>query len=480
MKRLDETTMGGLPAAVARVGYDRTALAPGIVHLGVGAFHRAHMAVMTDEAIAAGDIGWGILTASLRSPETRDALRPQAWLYTVATQAPEVERLRVVGSIADVLVAPEDPERLVAAMADPRVRIVSLTVTEKGYCRDPATGALDEAHPDIVHDLARPRQPRSAPGFLVAALAERRAAGVPPFTVLSCDNLPANGRATHGVIARLATLIDPALGAFIHHHVACPSSMVDRIVPATTDADRARVSAALGVEDAWPVMAEPFSQWVIEDRFPLGRPRWELAGAQFVGDVEPFELMKLRLLNGAHSTLAYLGLLAGYETVANASADPALARAVEALWDEVRPTVPPPEGTDLRVYCHGLLDRFRNPAIRHRLAQIAMDGSQKLPQRILAPIRDNLASGRSIGNAALAIAAFALHASGVDAKGGRVDVRDPLAGEMATRLENIWREPVAALDRLLALKPLFGTDLPDSPAFRMAVRERLESLVVNR
>jgi fructuronate reductase len=477
LNHLSNATLATLPVAVARPAYDRSKVTPGIVHLGIGAFHRAHQAVMTD-AVLAGDTSWGIVTASLRSPDTRDALAPQDGLYTVATLAPGGEQRRVIGAILDIMVAPEDPERLIAAMADPRIRIVSLTVTEKGYCHDPATGALNEAHPDVVHDLAHPATPRSAPGFLLAAIARRRQNGVAPFTVLCCDNLPSNGHTVHRVLARLAELMDPALGNYVRDNVACPSTMVDRIVPATTDADRTRVSEALGVADAWPVMAEPFIQWVIEDDFPQGRPRWELAGAEFVRDVAPFELMKLRLLNGAHSSLAYLGLAMGHEFVFQASADARLARFLTGLWAEARPPLPPPEGTDLAFYCGRLLERFRNPAIRHRLAQIAMDGSQKLPQRLLGTARDNLAAGRPVRHVARAVAAFALHASGIDGAGKPIEVRDPMAARMAQALDGVRRDPAQALGRFFAITAIFGDDLPRAEAFTGAVRAEMAAILV--
>jgi fructuronate reductase len=479
MKRLSDAALAALPPAVARPAYDRGAVTPGIVHLGVGAFHRAHQAVMTDAALAAGDSSWGIIAASLRSPDTRDALLPQDGLYTVAVKGPEGEQLRVVGAITDVLAAPADPERLIGAMADPRIRIVTLTVTEKGYCHDPATGALNEAHPDVAHDLAAlaaSSAPRSAPGFLLAALARRRAADMPPFTVVCCDNLPSNGRTVHRVLARMAELADPAFGEYVRTRVACPCTMVDRIVPATTDADRARISASLGVADAWPVITEPFIQWVVEDRFPQGRPRWELGGAAFVRDVAPFELMKLRLLNGAHSSLAYLGLLAGHETVAQASADPALARFLEGLWAEARPSLTRPEGVDLQEYCDRLLARFRNPAIHHKLAQIAMDGSQKLPQRLLGMARENLAAGRPVTHAARATAAFALHASGRDASGRSVEVKDPLAAAMAESLAGLREDPEGALGRFLGMRAIFGDDLAADGRFSAAVLASVRDL----
>jgi fructuronate reductase len=374
-KRLSSASLAALPAEVQCPGYDRSKLRHGILHLGIGAFHRAHMAVYTDAIAGLGDLGWGIRAASLRSPDTRDALASQDDLYTLGIQSGEGTTLRVIGIVKDVLVAPESPEALIAAMADPAIRIVSLTVTEKGYCHDPATGELNEAHPDIRHDLGALDRPRSAPGFLVAALLRRHSAGIPPFTILCCDNLPANGRTVRRVILRMAALADPALGRTLEGSLAVPCTMVDRIVPSTTDTDRASIAARLGVQDAWPVVAEPFSQWVIEDNFPLGRPAWEKVGVQFAKDVAPFEHMKLRMLNGSHSALAYLGSLAEHAHVSDAAQDPALARYLSGLWREIAPAVPPPPGQDVMAYADALLARFRNTAIRHKLTQIAMDGA---------------------------------------------------------------------------------------------------------
>jgi fructuronate reductase len=451
---------------VARPGYDRRGLATGIVHLGVGAFHRAHQAVYTEAVLQGGDRRWGIAAASLRSAETRDALGPQDGLYTLE-QRGEDDRRAVIGAITRLLVAPEDPSALVAAMADPGVAIVSLTVTEKAYARDAASGALLEDDPGVLHDLAHPDAPRTPLGFLAAALLRRRAAGVAPFTVLCCDNLPANGRAVHRVLSRFAALRDADFGAFVAGEVACPDTMVDRIVPATTDADRARVSAALGLADAWPVVAEPFTQWVIEDRFPAGRPAWEAAGATLVADVAPFEAMKLRMLNAAHSGLAYLGYLAGDETIAEAMRDPGLAGLAAGLMDDAAPTLAVPAGTDLAGYRRALLERFRNPALRHRTWQIAMDGSQKLPQRVLATTRDRLALGLPVARQALAVAGWMRYVAGVDERGAAIDVRDPLANEIAARVAEAGAERLVA--GLLGLRAVFGPDLPADPRFVAAL-----------
>ena len=361
-------------------------------------------------------------------------------------------------------------------MTDPRIRIVSLTVTEKGYCHDPATGALDARHPDVVHDLANPATPVSAPGLLVRALELRRAAGLRPFTVLSCDNLPANGETTARVVVGFAALRSPDLAGYIEKEVAFPSTMVDRIVPATTDDDRVLVRAATGLSDAWPVVTEPFTQWVIEDRFPTGRPAFDEAGAQFVADVRPFELMKLRMLNGSHSTLAYLGYLAGHAFVSDAIADPDFHALIRGLMnDEVMPTLSREVG-DLAAYRDALLARFANPALKHRTWQIAMDGSQKLPQRLLGTIRDRLASGQPITRLALGVAGWMRYVTGIDEQGRTIDVRDPLAVKLHDIASAAGGKPDRLLDGLLGLREVFGADLPANEAFRTVLAGHLTAL----
>ncbi|MGN6537071.1 MAG: mannitol dehydrogenase family protein, partial [Mesorhizobium sp.] len=313
--------------------------------------------------------------------------------------------------------------------------------------------------------------------FIVEAIAHRRAAGVRPFTLLSCDNLPANGRTLKRVVSRFAALRDADLGPFVAGEIACPSTMVDRIVPATTDADRAAVSRTLGMEDAWPIMTEPFSQWVIEDDFPAGRPAWEMAGATFVSDVDPYELMKLRLLNGSHSTLAYLGYLAGHETVSDTMAAPGFATLVRSMMDEeVTPTLPRLPGIDIEAYKADLLARFRNPALRHRTWQIAMDGSQKLPQRLLGTIRDRIAAGVPFTRLALGVAAWIRYAAGSDEKGARIDVRDPLAETMRKRAQGCTSAAELAA-AFLKMEQVFGTDLSANASFAAVVEAALTSLV---
>ena len=410
--RLSSATIAKLPGTIAIPRYDRDAVTPGIVHLGVGAFHRAHQAAYVDACLTDGEADWGIVGVSLRSPDTRDALAPQDGLYTLAVRDSQGEQLQVVGSILSLLVAPEDPGAVLTALTDPRTRIVTLTITEKAYLRV-ADGSLDKNHPDIVHDLANAGSPKTAHGFLTEALARRRAVGAPPFTVLCCDNLPANGATLHRLLVEFAKLRDAhgsagdqPLAGYVAAEVAFPSSMVDRIVPATTDSDRARIAQELGLEDAWPVMAEPFRQWVVEDRFPTGRPAWEKVGVTMVEDVGPFEDMKLRLLNGAHSGIAYLGLLSAHATVDRAFADPAIRQFVDALWAEAIPTLPDGAGLDTTAYTAELAERFSNTALAHRTAQIANDGSQKLPQRIIASALECLEAGTELVHLTLVVAAW--------------------------------------------------------------------------
>lgn len=458
MNQLSDATLWRLPPGIAQPGYDRRSLNTGIVHLGVGAFHRAHMAAFTDDCLNAGATGWGITAASLRSPETRDALAPQDGLYTLALRDGGQEDLRVIGAIRDILVAPESPEALLRAMADPAVRIVSLTVTEKGYTADVATGDVQFDHPDVRHDLEHPHVPRTALGLVLRALAIRRMLGIRPFVVLSCDNLPGNGRLVHRALEQLAEVADPALGRFVADEVACPSSMVDRIVPATTEADRAMVAGRLGMPDAWPVMAEPFAQWVIEDNFPAGRPDWECAGVAFTADVAPFETMKLRLLNGAHTTIAAMGRLSGAETVADAIGNPAIRGVVAALWAEVTPTIAP--GIDASAYTARLLTRFDNTALHHRCAQIATDASLKVPQRLIAPLRDLRAEARAAPVLCFALAAWIRSSQGADQSGAPMPLSDPQLLAWANR-PGPEVPPAETVRAVVRFRPVFGPGLDD-------------------
>ncbi len=439
----------------ARLTRTRPAPAVGIVHLGLGAFFRAHGAIYIEEAVAASGGDWGILGVSLQSPTMRDHLAPQGGTYTAMEMGPEGRKARHVQILREVLVAREDPEAVLRAMAAPEIRIVSLTVTEKGYCHEPATGRLNLNHPDIRHDLTA-ALPISAPGMLVRALDLRRRAGLRPFTVMTCDNLPNNGRVVRGVVLDLAHQIDPTLARWIETEGRFPATMVDRIVPATKPEDILEVAEAIGAHDAAPVMHEPFRQWVVEDDFVDGlRPDLGAVGVQLVQDVTEYEHMKLRMLNGTHSSLAYLGYLSGHETIADCMADPVLEQTVRHLWQaEIIPALTPPPGVDLHAYAAELHARYANPAIRHRTWQIAMDGSQKLPQRILGTLDTNLQAGRPCPGLTLAVAAWMVYVSGTDLDGRPIEVKDPLAPilkEAATSAR-----PVAAL---LALSQVFPQDL---------------------
>lgn len=430
--------------------------ATGIVHLGLGAFFRAFGCVYVADAMQAAGGDWGIVGVSLRSPDTREALKPQDWAYTSVTLTPDGPQTRVIDVLNDVLVAPEDPQAVLDAMCDPGVRIVSLTVTEKGYCHNPATGALNMGHPDILYDLTH-NLPRSAPGYLVRALQQRHAAGIAPFTVLTCDNLPHNGALVRGVVLDMARRIDPALADWIAENGRFPATMVDRITPATTDEDIKTVETLTGLHDAAPVMHEPFRQWAVQDDFVNGdRPDLAAAGAQLVDDVAAFEDMKLRMLNGTHSALAYLGYLAGHETISDTVADPAFAAYVRHCWEEIMPAVAAPPGIHLTDYADALFDRYANPAIRHRTWQIAMDGSQKLPQRLLGTLRANLDAGRDSPALCLAVAGWMRYVAGKDEAGQPIDVRDPLADLLRDTATDSATGTVAAL---LSLDQIFPADL---------------------
>jgi len=444
----------------------------GIVHLGLGAFFRSFGAVYIADAMERSGGDWGILAASLKSPGTRDALAPQGYAYTALETGPQGDHARVIAVIDDMLVAPEDPAALVAAMADPGVKIVTLTVTEKGYCHNPATGDLNLSHPDILHDI-RSTLPRSAPGFLVRALQARHAAGHRPFTVLTCDNLPHNGAVVRKAVLDLAQAIDPALAGWIAAEGRFPSTMVDRIVPATKPSDLDRVAALTGMTDAAPVVHEPFRQWVVEDDFVDGqRPDLGAVGAEMVRDVAPFELMKLRMLNGTHSALAYLGYLAGHETISDTTADPLFADFARHLWTaEIMPTLTAPEGTDLTAYSEALLERYKNPAIRHLTWQIAMDGSQKLPQRLLDTLRDATSPCPGL---CLAVAGWMCYVGGLDENGAEIDVRDPLAVTLKG-LSDGADTPAEKVAALLSLRDVFSQEIAEK--IKVPVTAAYQSLI---
>lgn len=382
-----------LPSNVAQPGYDRSELRPGILHFGLGAFHRAHQGVYTQRALQSEFGPWGIVAVNLRSPEPVEALVAQDGLYSITVRDSEGDTSEVVGATVDWLCAATDRERVLTYLASPFIHVVTLTVSEKAYGLHPSTGGLDKAHPAVANDLANPDAPVGAIGYLVAGLASRREKAMRPFTILCCDNLPSNGKVVRRLVLDMATRRDPELAKWIEQEVTFPSSMVDRIVPAATEDTRTRAKSLLGVEDALALDTEPFMQWVIEDEFVSGRPAWEAGGALFVENVEPYEKMKLRLLNGSHTMIAHLGLLKGLECVRDVMAVPEFVATTRDHMRAAAATLDPVPGIDLGHYMDQLIDRFSNRAIAHRNIQIAMDSSQKLPQRIFSPAVDALASG---------------------------------------------------------------------------------------
>ncbi len=429
--RLSAAALDRLPPDVLRPDYDRSAVKRGVVHLGIGAFHRAHQAALFEAALASGDMQWGVTGVSLRSGDVRDQLAPQDGLYTLLVRDGASERAQIVGAVQEVLVAPEDPRAVIAALASPDAHIVTLTITEKGYKLDRATGGLLVDDPDVAHDLVSLDAPRTAPGFIVAGLKARRAVHLQPLTIMSCDNLPHNGVLLRDAVVAIARAHDPSLADWIAVDVAFPSTMVDRIVPATMPDDIAALAQRLGAEDRAMVKTEPFTQWVIEDRFSGSRPDFAGLGAQLTDRVAPWEDAKLRLLNGAHSAIAYLGGLAGDEFVHQFVARDVGRRLIAMLWDEAQDTLDPPARLDIPAYRTALLERFANPTLQHRTRQIAMDGSQKLPQRLVQPLIERAAAGKASPALTLAIAAWMRWQAGWTDDGERFAIDDPAADRLA-------------------------------------------------
>jgi len=447
----------------------------GIVHLGLGAFHRAHQAVATDDALAAKGGDWRICAVSLRSTALAEALAPQNGLYTLIERGVEGSRARVIGAISHTIA--NDPAATLAALCDPAIRIVTLTVTEKGYGIDRATGAHDPAHPAVAADLNSPNSPSGLLGLLTAALAARRKAGVQPFAVLCCDNLPENGRLLRGGVIGFARAIDPDLADFITAEVAFPSSMVDRITPAATDRTRADASDATGCIDLAAVETETFSQWVIEDHFPHGRPAWEAGGAIFVSDVTPFERAKLTMLNGTHSMLAYAGFLSGREFVRDVMEDGDLSALVRRHLDATAGVLPALPELDLGAYAAALETRFRNPSIDHATYQIAMDGTEKLPQRIFAPACAALAVGRPTRPFAFATAAWMRYAMGTSDGGTSHALRDPREAEIRARLDGLPRDAPAVAAALHGLPNFVPDALTSSDRWCSDVEQALGAML---
>ncbi|BDG83859.1 MULTISPECIES: mannitol dehydrogenase family protein [Citrobacter] len=460
-----------LPEGVLTPRYDRQQLQTRIVHFGFGAFHRAHQALLTDRVLNAQGGDWGICEISLFSGDRlMSQLREQNHLYTVLEKGANGNQAIIVGAVKECLNAKLDSlAAIIEKFCEPQVAIVSLTITEKGYCIDPATGSLDVSNPRIIHDMQHPTEPHSAPGILVEALHRRRERGLSPFTVLSCDNIPDNGHVVKNAVLGMAEKRAAELAAWIHQHVSFPGTMVDRIVPAATEESLDEITRELGVADPCAISCEPFIQWVIEDNFVAGRPQWEVAGVQMVDDVLPWEQMKLRMLNGSHSFLAYLGYLAGFQHISDCMQDSAFHEAAYRLMmNEQAPTLRI-TNVDLSRYAASLIERFANPALKHRTWQIAMDGSQKLPQRMLEGIREHLARGSDWPLLALGVAGWMRYVSGVDDAGATIDIRDPLSEKIRLLVES--SSDAERVSALLSLQEVFGTDLVKNPLFVQAIEQ---------
>ncbi|MDM9646902.1 mannitol dehydrogenase family protein [Rhizobium sp. S163] len=471
------TRLTGLAHTAKLPAFNRDALKPGILHLGPGAFFRAHFAPYTDAALALGGGDWGIEVASLRTADVADHLNEQNGLYTMLVRDTEGTVAHVMGPILKAHVATRNPDELLARLEDPAIRIVSLTVTEKAYGFDAATGGLDLKHADIAADLANRHAPRGVIGYLVEGLARRRAKGIAPFTPLSCDNLPSNGAVLKRLVLDFAGRVDPELKAWIESNVPFPSTMVDRITPASTEATYRDAETLIGRVDLVAIETEPFTQWVIEDSFANGRPQWEKAGALMVEDVSAYEKMKLRMLNGAHSLLAYLGYIGGYEFIRDVMDDTGLAALARRHMNAAAATLDPVPGIDLEAYADELTARFANKAIAHRTYQIAMDGTQKLPQRLLEPAVEALADGSKAETYAIAVAAWMRYALGIDRNGKVYELRDPRAAEIAALLADIPRNGGAVAAALFTLPGLFPTALTENLAWTEDVANKLDILI---
>lgn len=475
--RLRSTTLHHLPEGTAQPSYNRDTLKPGILHLGVGAFHRAHQAYFTDRYLAEFGGDWGIVGGDLRSGRVRDQLDPQDGLYSLVIRDNDQAHIQIMGALIAELVGPDDPHYAIDLMADEQIKIVSLTVTEKGYCHDPATGNLNLEHPEIQYDIANLHTPKSTPGFIVAGLRKRKEKGLKSFTLLSCDNLPNNGDVLQKVILQFAEKVDSELAAWIRENTTFPCTMVDRIVPATTEDDKAWLEAKLGMRDEAMVIGEPFIQWVIEDKFCNDRPAWEKVGALLVDDVTVYEHMKLRLLNGSHSLLAYTGYLSGFNTINEVMAQPAFVNMCKIFMDrEAGLVVEEPTGFDIQHYKQQLRDRFANSGLKHRTWQIAMDGSQKLPQRLLSSLRDQLGGEKQIDIICLAVAAWIRYVSGIDESGEAIDVRDPLANQLREICDAAKGDAKQMVSDIVGVEKIFGADLKSETQFIERTVYWLESI----
>jgi mannitol 2-dehydrogenase len=456
--------------------YDRALVTPGVVHVGVGGFHRAHQAMYHDRLMNQGTaLDWGICGVGVMAADRRmkQVLDAQDGLYTLVLKHNDgTWEPRVIGSIVEYLYAPDDPEAVIERMAAESTRIVSLTITEGGYNISDVTGEFDAASPGVVADLAPGAVPRTAFGLITEALRRRWMRGLAPFTVMSCDNLQDNGYLSRRVFTAFARLQDPELGDWVEREARFPNSMVDRITPVTTDADRAEICERFGIEDRWPVVCEPYTQWVLQDAFTDGRPPYEQADVQVVDQVEPYELMKLRLLNGSHQAMAYFGYLAGYRLAHEAARDPLFqAFLLGYMNKEATPTLAPVPGVDLDEYKYTLIERFSNPQVRDTIARLCAESSDRIPKWLLPVVREQLANGGEIRRSASVVASWARYAEGIDEQGQPIEVVDRLRDSLMAAARRQREDP----DAFIANRDIFG-DLAESKSFVAAYRSALASL----
>jgi mannitol 2-dehydrogenase len=466
MTKLNLISMRGLDARVTTPRYARADLTAGIVHFGVGNFHRAHLAVYLDDLFNMGmNHDWAIIGAGVMPFDEQmcEKLSSQDYLSTVVEQSANVSAARVTGPMID-FIPPSERARLLATLADPAIRIVSLTVTEGGYMINPATGAFDPAHPALQRDAANPDDPTSVFGLILHGLRARKAKGIAPYTVMSCDNLPHNGVVTRNAVSGLARLLDADFAGWIEANVAFPNAMVDRITPATTDRERALTREMFGIDDNWPVFCEDFIQWVVEDRFTAGRPAFEKAGAQFVPDVTPYEYMKIRILNGGHAVIAYPGGLLDVHYVHEAMQHPLIQGFFEKVeQEEIIPTVPPVPNTNIQDYYKLIERRFSNPKIGDTERRLCLDGSNRQPKFIVPVIADNIAAGRSITGLALESALWCRYCAGTTDSDKVIEPNDPNWNRLQALALRAKDDPL----QWLTMKDIYG-DVAEHEGFRAA------------
>ncbi len=472
--KLNTANLSQLDPKIQMPRYDRQKVGQAIMHVGVGGFHRAHQALYTDDLLNQGeDSQWGFCGVGLLKHDARirDVMQSQDCLYTLVERSLAGDAARVIGSIVNFSFAPDDSQKVIEQMASPATRILSLTITEGGYYIN-STGDLDAQHPDLQRDLANPHEPSCAFGYILEALDRRRIRGLAPFTIMSCDNIQSNGEVAKKMLMAFAELRDPQLSNWMAENCLFPNSMVDRITPATTDEHRNLVKEKFGIEDGWPVMTESFKQWVIEDHFVQGRPKWELVGAQMTSDVLPYEKMKLRLLNASHQALCYIGMLLGYQLVHETMEDSDIRKLVEKMMDEeVTPILSAVPGVDLREYKKTLIERFANPAIRDQLSRIGIYGSSGIPKFVLPSIEEQLKRGGPIKLLSFTVASWFRYLNGLDESGKEMPMLDPMAPKLRERATAAGKDA----RQLLGMREVFSEELANAPDFLKQVSDTLKS-----